>query len=129
MRESSFHAAGRKQDGAAATPARWLAGGLHPSSCKRARTDSASSPSADSYGSYHPGASVGAQRTTSRDTADRYRGSTASAYKAWLQSIDPKAGGQPAYASCIGARVAQQFNTDWGVVSCAASQPTRTESR
>ena len=61
------------------------------------------------------GTSVDAQRTTSRDTTDRYSGSTASTYKAWLQGIDPKAGGQPAYATYIGAKVAQQFNTGWGV--------------
>ena len=114
-------------------PGGWLAGYILPSSPsgpetrsrKRARPDSASSPSADSNGSF--GASVGAQRTTSRDTADRYHGSTASAYKAWLQGIDPKAGGQPAYATYIGAKVAQQFNTGWGVgvVCCITADPHR----
>ena len=66
---------------------------------------------------------------TSRDTADRYRGSTASAYKAWLQSIDPKTGGLPAYTSYISAKVDQQFNTGWGVgvVCCITADPHQEE--
>jgi hypothetical protein len=51
---------------------------------------------------------VGDQRTTSHDTANHYHGSTASNYKAWLQSINPKTGGQPAYTSYISAKVVQQ---------------------
>ena len=54
-------------------------------SCKRARTDPGSSSSADSNGSL--GATVGAQRATSRITTD-YRVGTASQTK-----------GEPAYAS------------------------------
>jgi len=71
------------------------------------------------------GASVGTHWTTSCDTADRYHGSTASAYKAWPQGIDPKAGGQPAYTTYIGAKVAQQFNIGWGVgvVCCITVDP------
>jgi hypothetical protein len=33
-----------------------------------------------------------------------------------LQGIDPQTKGKPAYASYIGAKVAQRFETDWGVV-------------
>jgi hypothetical protein len=65
------------------------------------------------------------ERTTSRVTTD-YRGGTANAYKTWLQSIDPQTGGKPAYASYIGAKVAQHFdNTDWGVgvVCCITADP------
>jgi hypothetical protein len=120
-------------------PSGRLAGSTPPSSPsgpetrsrKRARTDPASSPSAsnsaDSNGSL--GTAVGAQRTTSRDTADRYRGSTASAYNAWLQGIDTKTGGKPAYAPYIGPRSPSNSTLVGVLVSCAASQPTRTESR
>jgi hypothetical protein len=59
------------------------------------------------------GATVGAQRSTNRITTD-YRGGTASAYKTWLQGIDPQTRGKP-YASYIGVKVAQQFETGWGV--------------
>ena len=39
-------------------------------------------------------------------------------YKTWLQllqGIDPQPKGKPAYASYIGAKVAQHFETGWGV--------------
>jgi hypothetical protein len=91
--------------------------GLDSRSRKRARTDSASSPSAYSNGSFWVG--LGALRATSRITTDHYRGGTASAYKSWLQGIDPQTKGKP-YASYIGVKVAQQFETGWdvGVVCC-----------
>jgi hypothetical protein len=95
---------------------------LETRSRKRSRTHSASSPSADSNGSL--GATVGAQRATSRITTD-YRGGTASAYKTWLQGIDPQTKGKPAYASYIGVKVAQQLETGWGVgvVCCITADP------
>ena len=73
---------------------------------------------------------VGAQRTTSRITTDRitYRGGNASAYTTWLQGIDPQTGGKPAYASYIGAKVAQHLDdTGWGVgvVCCITADPHR----
>jgi hypothetical protein len=77
--------------------------GLETRSRKRARTHSASSPYADSNG-------------------------TASAYKTWLQGIDPQTTGKPAHASYIGAKVAQHFdNTGWGVgvVCCITADPHR----
>ena len=58
-----------------------------------------------------------------RVTADSYQGHTPSTYKTWLQGIDPRTAGTPAYTSYIGAKVAQHFETGWGVV--AASQQTR----
>ena len=69
---------------------------------------------------------VDAQRNIRRVTADSYQGHTPSTYRTWLQGIDPQTAGKPAYTSYIGAKVAQHFETGWGVaVSCAASQQTR----
>jgi hypothetical protein len=95
-----------------------------PQTVKRPRTGSASSPSADSNGSL---GAVGAQRGTSRITTDRYQGDTASAYKTWVQGIDPKSAGKTSYASYIGAKVAQLFSTGWGVgvVCCIKADPYR----
>ena len=44
-----------------------------------------------------------------------------------LPGIDPKAGGQPAYATYNGAKVDQQFNAGWGigVVCCITADPHR----
>ena len=100
--------------------------GTEQRSRKRARPDSASSPSADSNGSL--GAAIGAQRTTSRNTTDLFQGGTANAYKVWLQGIDQQPAGKPAYASYIGAKLAQTFdNTGWGVgvVCCITADPRR----
>jgi len=80
----------------------------------------------DSNGSL--GAAIGAQRTTSRNTTDLFQGGTANAYKVWLQGIDQQPAGKPAYASYIGAKLAQTFdNTGWGVgvVCCITADPRR----
>jgi hypothetical protein len=110
-------------------PGGWPAGspspsspqGLETRSRKRARTDSASSPSADP----NLGAVVDAQRAIRRVTADNYQGHTPSTYKTWLQGIDPRTAGTPAYTSYIGAKVTQHFETGWGVgvVYCIAADP------
>jgi hypothetical protein len=113
--QSKMQRDGRRTAPQPPPPGWWPAGsapssspqGLETRSRKRARTYSALSPSADSNGSL--GAAVRAQRTTSRITTD-YRGGTASAYKTWLQGIDPQTAGKPAYASYIGAKVAQHFD-------------------
>lgn len=112
-------------------PGGWPAGSTSPSSPqgletrsrKRARTHSASSPSAASNGTL--GAVVDAHRDIRRVTADSYQGHTPSTYKAWLQGIDPQTAGKPAYTSYIGAKVAQPFETGWGVgvVCCIAADP------
>jgi hypothetical protein len=102
-------------------PGGWSAGSTSPSSPqgletrsrKRARTHSASSPPADSNGTL--GAAEDAQRDISRVTTDSYQGNTASAYRTWLQSIDQQTTGKPAFTSYIGAKVAQHFETGWGV--------------
>jgi hypothetical protein len=102
-------------------PGGWSAGSTSPSSPqgletrsrKRARTHSAPSPPADSNGTL--GAAVDAQRDISRVTTDSYQGNTASAYRTWLQSIDQQTTGKPAFTSYIGAKVAQHFETGWGV--------------
>ena len=104
-----------------APPGGWQAGSTSPSSPqgletrsqKRARTDSASSPSAESNGTL--GAVVDAQRDIRRVTADSYQGHTPSTYRTWLQGIDPQTAGKPAYTSYIGAKVAQHFEPGWGV--------------
>ena len=111
-------------------PGGWPAGSTSPSSPqgletrsrKRARTGSASSPSAASNGTL--GAVVDAHRDIRRVTADSYQGNTTSTYRAWLQDIDPQTAGKPAYTSYIGAKVAHHFETGWGV-AYAASQQTR----
>jgi hypothetical protein len=54
-----------------------------------------------------------------------YRGGTASAYKTWLQGIDPQTAGKPAYASYIGAKVAQHFDWGVGVLCCITADPHR----
>jgi hypothetical protein len=97
--------------------------GLETRARKRARTESASSPSADSNGTL--GAAIGAQRDTSRVTTDSYQGNTASAYRTWLQGIDPQTTDKPAYTTYIGAKVAQHFETGWGVgvVCCITADP------
>ena len=71
------------------------------------------------------GAVVDAQRAIRRVTADNYQGHTPSTYKTWLQGIDPRTAGTPAYTSYIGAKVAQHFETGWGVgvVCCIAADP------
>jgi hypothetical protein len=112
-------------------PGGWPAGSTSPSSPqgletrsrKRTRTDSASSPSAASNGTL--GAVVDAHRDIRRVTADSYQGHTPSTYKAWLQGIDPQTAGKPAYTSYISAKVAQPFETGWGVgvVCCIAADP------
>ena len=112
-------------------PGGWPAGSTSPSSPqgletrsrKRTRTDSASSPSAASNGTL--GAVVDAHRDIRRVTADSYQGHTTSTYRAWLQDIDPQTAGKPAYTSYIGAKVAQPFETGWGVgvVCCIAADP------
>jgi hypothetical protein len=85
----------------------------------------APSPSADPNGAL--GASDGTQRTTSSITTDHYRGGTVSTYRTWLQDIDPQTKGKHAYASYIGAKVAQHFETGWGVgvVHCITADPHR----
>ena len=112
-------------------PGGWPAGSSSPSSPqgletrsrKRARTDSAISPSADSNGTL--GTVVDAQRAPRRVTADSYQGHAPSTYRTWLQGIDPQTAGKPAYTSYIGAKVAQHFETGWGVgvVCCIAADP------
>jgi hypothetical protein len=102
-------------------PGGWPAGSTYPSSQqgfetrsrKRTRTDSASSPSAESNGTL--GAVVDAHKDIRCVTADSYQGHTPSTYRAWLQDIDPQTAGKPAYTSYIGAKVAQPFETGWGV--------------
>ena len=71
------------------------------------------------------GAVVDAQRDIRRVTADSYQGHAPSTYRTWLQGIDPQTAGKPAYTSYIGAKVAQHFETGWGVgvVCCIASDP------
>jgi hypothetical protein len=66
---------------------------------------------------------VDAQRDIRRVTADSYQGHAPSTYRTWLQGIDPQTAGKPAYTSYIGAKVAQHFETGWGVgvVCCIAS--------
>jgi hypothetical protein len=113
------------------TPGGWPAGstsssspqGLETRSRKHARTHSASSPPADSNCTL--GAVVDAQRDISHVTTDSYQGNTASAYRTWLQSIDQQTTGKPAYTSYIGAKVAQHFETGWGVgvVCCITADP------
>jgi len=68
---------------------------------------------------------VDAQRDIRRVTADSYQGHAPSTYRTWLQGIDPQTAGKPAYTSYIGAKVAQHFETGWGVgvVCCIASDP------
>ena len=68
---------------------------------------------------------VDAQRNIRRVTADSYQGHTPSTYRTWLQGIDPQTAGKPAYTSYIGAKVAQHFETCWGVgvVCCIAADP------
>ena len=68
---------------------------------------------------------VDAHRDIRRVTADSYQGNTTSTYRAWLQDIDPQTAGKPAYTSYIGAKVAQPFETGWGVgvVCCIAADP------
>jgi hypothetical protein len=86
-------------------PGGWPAGspspsspqGLETRSRKRPRTDSASSPSADS----NLGSVVDAQRAIRRVTADSYQGHTTSTYRTWLPGIDPRTAGTPAYTSYI----------------------------
>ena len=122
----------RKRAAQTPPPGGWPAGSTSPSSPqglearsrKRARTDSASSPSAESNGTTL-GAVVDAQRDIRRVTADSYQGHTPSTYRAWLQRIDPQTAGKPAYTSYIGAKVAQHFETGWGVgvVCCIAADP------
>ena len=112
-------------------PGGWPAGspspsspqGLETRSRKRARTHSATSPSADSNGTL--GTVVDAQRAPRRVTADSYQGHTTSTYRSWLHDIDPRTAGAPAYTSYIGAKVAQHFETGWGVgvVCCIAADP------
>ena len=70
---------------------------------------------------------VDAHRDIRRVTADSYQGHTPSTYKAWLQGIDPQTAGKPAYTSYIGAKVAQPFETGWGVgvVCCITADPHR----
>jgi hypothetical protein len=113
------------------TPGGWQAGstslsspqGLETRSRKRARTHSASSPPADSNGTL--GADVDARKDIRRVTTDSYQGNTAIAYRTWLQSIDQQTTGKPAYTSYIGAKVAQFFETGWGVgvVCCITADP------
>jgi len=122
----------RKRAAQTPPPGGWPAGSTSPSSPqglearsrKRARTDSASSPSAESNGTTL-GAVVDAQRDIRRVTADSYQGHAPSTYRTWLQGIDPQTAGKPAYTSYIGAKVAQHFETGWGVgvVCCIASDP------
>ena len=71
------------------------------------------------------GAVVDAQRAIRRVTADSYQGHAPSTYRTWLQGIDPRTAGTPAYTSYIGAKVAQHFETGWGVgvVCCIAADP------
>ena len=112
-------------------PGGWPAGSTSPSSPqgpetrsrKRTRTHSASSPPADSNGTL--GAVVDAHRDIRRVTADSYQGHTTSNYRAWLQDINPQTAGKPAYTSYICAKVAQPFETGWGVgvVCCIAADP------
>jgi hypothetical protein len=61
------------------------------------------------------GAAVDARKDIRRVTTDRYQGNTVSAYRTWLQSIDQQTTGKPAYTLYIGAKVAQHFETGWGV--------------
>ena len=112
----------RKRAAQTPPPGGWPAGSTSPSSPqglearsrKRARTDSASSPSAESNGTTL-GAVVDAQRDIRRVTADSYQGHAPSTYRTWLQGIDPQTADKPAYTSYIGAKVAQHFETGWGV--------------
>ena len=112
----------RKRAAQTPPPGGWPAGSTSPSSPqglearsrKRARTDSASSPSAESNGTTL-GAVVDAQRDIRRVTADSYQGHAPSTYRTWLQGIDPQTAGKPAYTSYIGAKVAQHFEPGWGV--------------
>ena len=112
----------RKRAAQTPPPGGWPAGSTSPSSPqglearsrKRARTDSASSPSAESNGTTL-GAVVDAQRDIRRVTADSYQGHAPSTYMTWLQGIDPQTADKPAYTSYIGAKVAQHFETGWGV--------------
>ena len=83
---SQYAAGRRKESGAATSPQ-----GLETRSRKRARTDSASSPSAASNGTL--GAVVDAHRDIRRVTADSYQGHTTSTYRSWLQDIDPRTAG------------------------------------
>jgi hypothetical protein len=109
-------------------PGGWPAGspspsspqGLETRSRKRARTDSAPSPSADS----NLGTVVDAQRAPRRVTADSCQHTT-STYRTWLHGIDPRTAGAPAYTSYLGAKVAQHFETGWGVgvVCCPPRSP------
>ena len=111
----------RKRAAQTPPPGGWPAGSTSPSSPqglearsrKRARTDSASSPSAESNGTTL-GAVVDAQRDIRRVTADSYQGHAPSTYRTWLQGIDPQTAGKPACTSYIGAKVAQHFETGWG---------------
>jgi hypothetical protein len=61
------------------------------------------------------GAAIGDQRATSRINTNRYQGGTTSDYNTCLQGIAPKTAGKPAFASHIGVKVDQQFETGWGV--------------
>ena len=74
---------------------------------------------------WYLGAVVDAHKDIRRVTADSYQGHTPSTYRAWLQDIDPQTAGKPAYTSYIGAKVAQPFETGWGVgvVCCIAADP------
>jgi hypothetical protein len=115
-------------------PGGWPAGSTSPSSPqgletrsrKRARTDSASSPSADSNGTL--GSVVDAQRDIRHVTADSYPGHAPSTYRTWIQGIDPQTAGKPAYTSYIGAKVDQHFETGWDVcvVCCIAADPRQS---
>jgi hypothetical protein len=68
---------------------------------------------------------VDAQRDIRRVTADSYQGHAPSTYRAWLQRIDKQTVDKPDYTSYIGVKVAQHFETGWGVgvVCCIAADP------
>jgi hypothetical protein len=72
---------------------------------------------------------VDAQRALRRITADSYQGHTTSTYRTWIQGIDPRTAGTPDYMSYIGAKVAQHFETGWGVgVVCCIAADLRLKS-
>ena len=97
-------------------------------SCKRARTDPGSSSSADSNGSLGAtSAPRGPQAASPPTTEAAMPVPTRPGFK-W-QGIDQQTGGKPAYASYIGVKVAQHFETGWGVgvVCCITAVPHRPQ--
>ena len=117
----NFHAAGRKKESGAATPTRWVVGRLYLSILPAGTRDTLTETHTHGFGLI---AICGIQRDIRRVIADSYQGHTPSTYRTWLQGIDPQTAGKPAYTSYIGAKVAQLFETGWGVgvVCCIAAR-------